>query len=90
MNDFGQPTELKPVIRVQGEDTDSGGLIELRSFGANVRILGSTQVFADNISFGPDGTIHIKSCTGFALFGTVDPADLDSSDDTGLCTIVGP
>ena len=65
----------------------SGGTNDLRSFSGHILIDGNALVSATGATAGSN---LLRSCLGVNKLGTVDPADADASDDSGLCSPSSP
>jgi hypothetical protein len=76
------------VVSTQGGDCGQGGTNTLRSYSGGISIGPNTQVLANWTGRpGSSGTNLLTSCTGVnvGVDGQVNPADANTSDDSGVC-----
>jgi hypothetical protein len=91
--DDGASSIAKPVVNSQGGDTGKGGTNRLRSFSGGINIGVNAQVLANFVGRpGSNGTNLLTSCTGVSNLGTgnVNPSDLVTGDDIGVCSPAAP
>ena len=79
----GGNAAFNPVVdSLASPSAGSGGTNELRAFGGNILIDGNALVSGTGAT---PGSNLLTSCLGVNKLGTVDPADPNAGDDSGVC-----
>lgn len=87
----GASTNAKAVVSTRGGTAGKGGTNTLRSYAGGIIIGTNAQVLADFTGTpGTNGTNLLISATGITNLGLVNPADLVTSDNSGVTTPPAP
>ena len=98
MGKFGDGTVMydnsfNPVVSVASPRVgDKGGKTDLRSFAGTINI-GTSALVSAAVPAGSgsvQGINQLSSCMGIFNSGTINPADLNTADDSGNCGEAAP